>query len=363
MAKSNRIANRIATENLGTSPGTLTYVGEEIALDVRVSIIEYNADFIRETPLKSVAQCQAIETPAGQVTWVSVDGIHQPNIVAEIGRRFHLHPLLLEDVVNTQQKPKHDHYNHAILFVVLKMLDFNPYTRDVEQEHISLVLGPNFLISFQEERNGDTFAPVLERLRASVGKTRRNGPDYLLYALMDVVVDNYFLVLEKVEEALERQEDAIIRSAPARTQTDLYGLKRDLSVVRRAVWPVRELLSALIRDDDDNDLVATATLPYLRDLYDHATQVYELVDTYRDWIANLLDLYQTALSNRMNNTMKVLTVFSAVFMPLTFVVGVYGMNFDNMPELHWHYGYYVVWGVMAVITGVMLSWFWRKGWL
>jgi magnesium transporter len=363
MARSSRAASRIATETLGTSPGTLTYVGKEIALDVRVALIEYNAEFLRETPLTSLDQCQALETPAGQVTWLDVDGIHKPEVVAEIGRRFHLHPLLLEDVLNTQQKPKYEQYEGSVLFVVLKLLNFNPYTREVEQEHVSFVLGPHYVISFQEERNGNVFQPVMERLRASVGKTRRNGPDYLLYALMDVVVDNYFGVLEKVEEHLERLEDDIVRTARPRTQTDLYTLKRDLSTVRRAMWPVREILGSLIRDDDETDLIAASTLPYLRDLYDHATQVVETVDNFRDWVASLLDLYQTALSNRMNNIMKVLTVFSAIFMPLTFVVGIYGMNFDNMPELHWHYGYYLVLGVMVVITGVMVSWFWRKGWL
>lgn len=355
--------SRLPTQNLGTSPGTLTYVGESISLDVRVTLIEYNARFLRETPLQSIEQCHAVETPPDQVTWLNVDGIHQPNVVAEIGKRFGLHPLLLEDVLNTQQKPKYEQYDEGVLFVVLKLLRFNPYTREVEQEHVSLVLGRNQLISFQEERNQDVFQPVLERLRASVGKTRRNGADYLLYALMDVVVDEYFRVLDKVEENLERLEDQIVRAAHARVQTDLYTLKRDLSVVRRAVTPLRELLGTLIRADEADDLIADSTLPYLRDLYDHAVQVYESVDQFREWIASLLDLYQTALSNRMNNTMKVLTVFSAIFMPLTLLVGIYGMNFDHMPELHWRYGYHLVWGVMIVLTGVMLSWFWRKGWL
>lgn len=354
--------SRLSTQHLGTSPGTLTYVGESIGLDVRVTLIEYNARFLRETPFQTIEQCQTVETPADQVTWLNVDGIHQPAVVAEIGKRYGLHPLLLEDVVNTQQKPKYEQYD-GVLFVVLKMLSFNPYTREVEQEHISLVLGSNYLVSFQEERNQDVFAPVLERLRASVGKTRRNGADYLLYALMDVVVDEYFRVLDKVEENLERLEEQIVRDARSRQQTDLYTLKRDLSAVRRYILPVRDLIGGLLRDDEDADLIEATTLPYLRDLHDHASQVVETADNFREWVASLLDLYQTALSNRLNNTMRIMAVFSAIFMPLTFIVGIYGMNFENMPELTWRYGYFGVLGIMAAVAVVMLAWFRRKGWL
>jgi len=354
---------RISTQNLGTSPGTLTYVGTDVALEVRMTRIEYNIRFIEETPLKTLAECRLQPPPTDRVTWLSVDGIHDPSVVAEVGRLYDLHPLLLEDVLNTQQKPKVDDYDGGVRFIVLKMLEFNPYTREVEQEHISFVLGPHYLISFQEERSRDIFDPVLERLRASVGKTRRNGPDYLLFALMDLVVDNYFLVLEKIEDDLERLEEEVFRSARPRSQTDLYSHKRDLALVRKAVWPVRELLGTLIRNDEDNTPIQPNTVLYFRDLYDHTTQVYETVDNYREWISSLLDLYQSTLSTRMNSTMKVLTVFSAIFMPLTFVVGIYGMNFEVMPELTWRYGYPAVMMVMGIIVVVMLLWFGRKGWL
>lgn len=352
-----------AAQNVGTSPGTLIYVGQEVALDVQISRIEYNAEFLREIKLKTLAECRLQPTPENQVTWLSVDGIHKPEVIAEIGKLYNLHPLLLEDVLNTHQKPKMDQYEGAMVFVVMKMLGYNPYTREVEQEHVSFVLGPHFLISFQEERNQDIFAPVLERLRASVGKTRRNGPDYLLYALMDLLVDNYFVVLEKIEEDLERLEEEIFRDARARNQNELYALKRDLAVVRRAVWPVREILASFIREDEDTDLISAYTLVYLRDISDHIIQVLDTLDNYREWVASLLDLYHSTLSTRMNGTMKVLTVFSAIFMPLTFVVGIYGMNFENMPELKWHYGYFMVLGAMAVLVVVMLLWFRRKGWL
>ncbi|MCY7352850.1 MAG: magnesium/cobalt transporter CorA [Cytophagaceae bacterium] len=352
-----------ASPHLGTSPGTLVYVGPETKLDVCVRRIEYNEQFIEETELKTIAECRIQPMPENQVTWLDVDGIHKPEVIAEIGKLYNLHPLLLEDVLNTRQKPKLDQYDGPVVFVVMKMLEYNPYTREVEQEHVSFVLGPHYLISFQEERTDDIFTPVMERLRASVGKTRRNGPDYLLYALMDLVVDNYFLVLGKIEEDLERLEDEIFRAARTRNQNELYALKRDLSVIRKSVWPLREILTSFIREDEEDDLVSANTLLYLRDVADHIIQVLDTLDNYREWVASLLDLYHSTLSTRMNNTMKVLTVFSAIFMPLTFVVGIYGMNFDNMPELKWHYGYYLVLGAMAVIVVVMLLWFRRKGWL
>jgi magnesium transporter len=267
----------------------------------------------------------------------------------------------MEDILNTQQKPKFEYYDDEQLFITLKMMDFNPYTREIEVEHLSFILGENFVISFQEERTKDIFDPILQRLKTSAGKTRKNGADYLLYALIDLVVDNYFVVLEQVSENMERLEEDILKTAKQKSLNDLYSIKRELTIMRKTVFPLREMLLNLIREEAP--LISPNTVLYLRDVHDHITQVLETVDSYRELVASLMDLYLSQASNRMNNVMKVLTVISVIFMPLTFVAGIYGMNFDNMPELHWKYGYYYVWGFMIMSVIGMLIYFKKKGWL
>lgn len=349
-------------KNLGTSPGTITYVGQEIEHATKVKRIEYNeADYrVDDSGRISLCKLPHIETP--HITWIDVDGIHEPAVIERIGQQFHLHPLLLEDIANTEQKPKLEQYNNTVLFVTMKMLYCNQQTMDVDAEHISLVLGPNFLVSFQEERTADIFEPVMTRIEAGAGKTRRAGADYLLYSLMDVVVDNYFRVLEAIGESLDEQEDRIIRNrAEQSTLSTLYALKRELALTRRHIWPLREMIATLLRDE--SPLVQSQTMPFLRDLNDHVTQLIETTDSYREIIPGLMDVYLSTVSNRMNSVMKTLTIFSAIFMPLTFIVGVYGMNFENMPELTWHYGYFMVLGGMAVVAGGMIIYFRRRGWL
>jgi magnesium transporter len=353
----------VPNPNLGTSPGTLTYVGQEPEHDIRIRLIEYNAGAVDETPVQRLSDCRG-HFHADRVTWLNVDGIHRPDVVAEIGRHYGLHPLLLEDVLNTQQKPKFDAYGEEILFVVLKWLMFNPYNREIEAEHVSLVLGNQYVISFQEDRDHDLFAPVRERLLASAGKTRTNGADYLLYALIDTVVDNYLLVTEKLGEQLENLEDALFRSPRERLMNDLYGVKRELMLMRKAVYPLRDLVNTLLRDAGGEESLITAnTQLYLRDVSDHVGQTIETLDGYRELIASLMDLYQSTVSNRLNNVMKVLTVISVIFMPLTFVTSLYGMNFDYIPWLHWQYGFWAIVGIMLGIVGLMLYWFRRREWL
>jgi magnesium transporter len=359
MSKKNRF--KLSNKNIGTSPGTLTYVGDEVKVATNITLIEYNDDFEKVKKITNLHDCKT-SSPSQQITWLNVDGIHEVNVIETIGQRYDLHPLIMEDILNTQQKPKFEYFDaDKLLYTTFKMLEYNPYTREVGIEHISLVLGDSYLLSFQEEKQRDIFETVLERIQKSVGKTRKNGADYLFYSLMDSVVDNYFLVLEKLADQLEKLEEEVINTPKQKNVNELYNLKRELTLMRKHVWPLREMMSMLIREE--SPLISANTSLYLRDVYDHVTQVLETIDSYRELIASLLDLYLSSVSNKMNNVMKVLTVISVIFMPLTFVAGIYGMNFDNMPELHWRYGYYFVWGIMITLVIAMLFYFKKKDWL
>lgn len=348
------------SKTAGTSPGTLTYTGDVVGIPSKVTLIEYNEQFERETTVKNMVECLAAR-PEEQVIWLNVDGIHETAVIEDIGKHYELHSLLLEDVLNTLQKPKFEYFDNDVLFVTLKHLEYNPFSRTVEVEHLSFALGDGWLISFQEERQRDIFEEVRNRIRASIGKTRRNGADYLLYCLLDTVVDNYFLVIEKLSEQLEELEESVISNAQSKHLNALYSLKREMTLVRKWVYPLRELLMSLIRDE--SELVSPKTHVYLRDVLDHTIQVIESIDSYRELIASLLDLYLSSVSNKMNSVMKVLTVFSAIFMPLTFIVGVYGMNFEFMPELHWEHGYSMVWGLMIAVSVGLLLYFKKRGFL
>lgn len=357
-----RTHHRKQPKNLLTSPGTLTYVGEETSIRTVIKRIEYNESFYREEVAATLDMCTPKNAPTSQpyTTWLNVTGIHEPNVMERLGQLYEIHPLLLEDIMNTYQKPKVESYEDGHLFVTLKMLHLDKNsTGDIWGEHISLILGKNYLISFQEEQAGDVFSSVIDRLKASVGKTRRSGPDYLLYALIDVIVDNYFLLLEKLSDQLDGLEDQVINGKHDRSLGDLYALKRELTYSRRIIWPLRDMLAQLIRAD--NPLVSKKVFPYMRDVNDHVMQIIESLDSYRDLLASLVDVHLSTISNRMNEVMKTLTIFSAIFMPITFIVGVYGMNFDYMPELHQPYGYHATWAVMIAVTlGMMLYFRWKK---
>ncbi|QMW05496.1 magnesium/cobalt transporter CorA [Spirosoma foliorum] len=367
---------RSAEKTLGASPGTLTYVGEEIEHATKIKRIEYNATDYRIDESSKLSACRLPGLTTPYINWIDVDGIHEPKVVAALGNQYHLHPLLLEDVLNTEQKPKIDIYDgtasvngngvdqsaRPVVYVTLKMLHHNRQRQEIDVEHVSLVLGPNYLISFQEERTKDIFEPVIERIKASSGKTRRNGADYLLYALMDVIVDHYFLITERIGDKMDELEEQIVEErATQQTLATLYKLKRELSFIRRTVYPVRDIINTLLREE--SDVIQHNTQPYLRDLADHTNQVIETLESYRELISGLMDVYYSIVSNRMNSVMKTLTIFSAIFMPLTFIVGVYGMNFKYMPELDTKYGYFVVLGIMAFVTVGMIVYFRRRGWM
>jgi magnesium transporter len=346
-------------KSVGQSPGALIYTGDKPLTDIIITIIEYNAKDYKKSVATTLEECLACKF-SRDISWINIDGVHNIEIIKTLGEQFELHPLLLEDVLDTQIRPKIEFFDKYI-FVVLKMLQYNKTTLELEAEQVSMILGDTYVISLQEDREGDVFNPIRSRLEASSGRTRRSYSDFLLYSLIDTIVDNYFLVLEKIGERVENLEDEITNSPSETTLKTLYKLKQDLIFIRKSVWPLREVVSSLEREE--SPLIHKDTRKYIRDVYDHTIQVIDTTESYRDSMGSLLDIYLSSISNRTNDVVKVLTIISTIFMPLTFIAGVYGMNFDFMPELRWKYSYFVVMGVMLISAIAMLLWFRRKKWI
>lgn len=342
----------------GLSPGTVIHVGEKRMEQVGLSMIRYDADALEESSLRSVEAAAGWKGSPG-VVWISVDGLHDAAAIEKLGEIFELHPLLLEDLVNTEQRPKLDDYEDY-LFVVLKLFRLDEETGRLTGEQVSLVLGERFLLSFQEHPV-DVFESVRGRLRGGKGRIRKSGPDYLAYALIDSVVDHYFVVLERLGEVLEELEGRVIESPTTETLEQIHRLKREMILLRRSVWPLREVANALLREDPP--LMQEQTRVYLRDVYDHTIQVIDTLESYRDILTGMLDVYLSSASNRLNEVMKVLTIIATIFIPLTFVAGVYGMNFEFMPELEVWWAYPAVLGLMLLIALAMIGFFRRKEWL
>jgi magnesium transporter len=293
------------------------------------------------------------------VTWIDIEGVNHAETLEKLGQCYGIHPLVLEDIMATDQRPKVEDFG-SYLFIVLKMIRYNK-NGDIEIEQVSLILGRNYLLSFQEGKEGDVFNPVRERIRHGKGRIRQMGADYLAYALMDAVVDNYFSVLENLGEEIESIEERLIADPAPETIRTIHRLKREMIYLRKSVWPLREAVSALERRE--SPLISETTAVYLKDVYDHTIQVIDNIETFRDILSGMLDIYLTSINYRLNAVMKVLTIIATIFMPLSFIASVYGMNFKYMPELGWEYGYPALWGVMIVITAGMLLVFWKKKWL
>jgi magnesium transporter len=291
--------------------------------------------------------------------WLNLDGVHDVDAVEALGTAFGLHPLAVEDIAHTGQRPKVEEYDDH-LFFVLRMLRWNDQTAEIDDEQVSLALGASWVLSFQERR-GDVFDPIRDRLQSNRGRVRSTGADYLAYALMDAIVDQYFVILEKLGDRIEALGERMTEDPDKQDLTSIRHLKRELLFMRKSVWPLREVVSTLQRDS--TPLIQDATMIYFRDVYDHTIQVIDAVETFRDMVSGLMDLYLTSISNRMNEVMKVLTIIATIFIPLSFVAGVYGMNFVHMPELGWRFGYFAALGVMALIAGGMLLYFKRRKWL
>lgn len=362
-------------ERIGRPPGSVVFTGEDRDAPIQFSVIDYTESSLQERERVGVEEVLSyFSSPT--TTWINADGIHEEAVIKKIGGHFGIHPLIQEDIANTAQRPKVELQDDH-LYITAKMLSLAdrsgnqaegieemtseiPDEPILQAEHISLVLGPGYLLSFQETP-GDFFDPVRERLRAGRGRIREGGPDYLAYALLDVIVDHYFFVLETLGTWAEDLEDEILEAPQPDTQEKINALRRDLIFMRRRAAPVRELLSQLTRIE--TSLWQEETRPYVKDTYDHAQQVIDHLESLRDTTVSLMDLHMSTLSHRMNEIMKVLTIIGTIFIPLTFIAGIYGMNFEYMPELGWDYGYFLALGVMGALAAATLAYFRRRGWI
>ncbi|MFW6132776.1 MAG: magnesium/cobalt transporter CorA [Planctomycetota bacterium] len=342
----------------GLPPGTPVYIGAPKTEPVRITVIDYGPDGAETRTVRTPRECFAYRD-TDTVTWINVDGVHDPQVVQALGEHFGLHPLVQEDILNTAQQPKCEDFG-VYVCVFVKMLQWSADEERIAGEQVSLILGAGFVISFQE-RAGDVFEPVRERVRTDKGRIRRMGADYLAYALLDAVVDGYFAALERRAESIESLEAELVEAPTHRTLAHIHRLRREGLMLRRAVRPAREVVGQLERGG--SPLIADEVAPYLRDLYDHAAQVNDTAETFREMLSGMLDTYLSSQSNRMNEVMKVLTIIATIFIPLTFIAGIYGMNFEHMPELALPWAYPLVWGVMVAVALTMLAWFRRKGWL
>ena len=350
---------RNSAKKVGLPPGTLVHVGQRKADAIAITTIEYDETQLWQGEPVDLGRV-AVPKDRPTVTWISVGGLHDVDAVGTLGERFGLHPLVVEDILNTGQRPKVEDYGEYIFVALRSFYHLDEDSGEPEVEQICLVLGPNYVLSFQE-RAGDEFDPVRDRIRSSKGRIRGAGADYLAYALIDLLVDQYFVVLERFGDRIESLEEELIAEPATETLHAIYHLKREMALLRKSVWPLREVIGTLERSE--SPLMDASTGLYLRDAYDHTIQVIDAVETFRDMLSGMLDIYLSSVSNRMNEVMKVLTVISTVFIPLTFVVGLYGMNFRYMPELEWPWGYPMVWIAMLVIALLMVVYMRRKRWL
>jgi magnesium transporter len=348
----------------GLTPGTVVFIGDKKLEKTQIRVIDYDREKLDERKVESVEDCFPFkEKPT--ITWINIDGLHEVQVIEKIGQHFEIHPLILEDIANTGQRPKLDVSDNSI-FLSLKMLTMEGEASSIKREQFSFVVGTDYVISFQE-RIGDVFEPVRERIRKQVPRTRFMSSDYLAYALLDAVVDGYFSVLETLSERIEAIEERLLDDPGPESLESIHQLRRELVLMRKAVWPLREVIGGLERMD--SKFVHSSTRIYLRDLYEHTVQVVDTVETFRDMVSGLLDIYLSSVSNRMNEVMKVLTIIATIFIPLGFLAGVYGMNFNtsvsalNMPELGWRYGYVLFWTLTFLIGGGLFLYFKRKKWL
>jgi magnesium transporter len=341
----------------GLPPGTLVHIGEKKTEEPKITVIDYDELHVEEREVKTVEECFIFkERPT--ITWINMDGLHQVDVLEKLGKCYGLHPLVLEDILNTDQRPKMEDYGEY-LYIVLKMLEPDK-SAGFLLEQISLIVGTNFVLSFQE-RAGDVFNPIRERIRSGAGRIRKMGADYLAYTILDSIVDNYFIVLEKFGERIEFLEEKLVTQPTSETLQIFHHLKREMIFLRKAVWPLREVINSLERGE--SSLIQQGTRIFLRDVYDHSIQVMDTIETFRDMVSGMLDIYLSSVSNRLNAVMKVLTIIATIFMPLTFLAGVYGMNFKFMPELEWRWGYPSALLLMFAVGSLMLIYFKKKKWL
>jgi len=347
-----------ASEKSGLPPGSLVHVGEVHDHEHKITLINYNKTKLEKRIVKSIEEILTFQSD-DTVTWVIIDGLKEVSIIDAIGQHFDIHALVLEDILNTHQRPKYEEFD-SYLYLVIKALALGENKLSVDYEQVSLLLMKNLVFTFKEKPDA-LFDPILERLNNEKSNLRKWGSDYLLYVIMDAVVDEYFVLQDAFDEFIETVEEELLSNPSTHILTVIQKIKRELIFLRRILSPMRELLKNL--QHCESELLDERTLRYFGDVYDHCIRITESMESYRDLITGMLDIYLSSVSNKMNETMKVLTVFASIFIPLTFIAGVYGMNFDSMPELHWQYSYPAMWVIFIVITVFLLRYFKKKNWL
>ena len=345
-------------KKLGKAPGSVIYTGEKSSKKLFIDVFDYSSEQCTEKALKTIEETYTFKQ-SNSVTWININGLNHVTEIEKLGIHYDIHPLVLEDIVSISQRPKIDEYEDYI-FVVVKMLYID--TKDqLVSEQVSFILGKGYVLSFQESE-GDVFDAVRERIRQGKGRARHMESDYLLYILLDAIVDHYFTVIDSLGEQIEDFETSIFSGKVNNsTSMAIQDLKKEILKVRRAIFPLREVISRI--EKDESALIQPKTKTFYRDVYDHLIQVSENIDIYREMIWSLMDMYMTTISNKMNEVMKVLTIMASIFIPLTFIAGIYGMNFDYIPELHYKYSYPILWGIMIGLFIVMMLYFKRKKWL
>lgn len=345
-------------KKIGLDPGSLVYVGDKEKQPISITLFDYKAEHFVQKNIDSIEDLLTYKQ-SETTSWINIDGVHEVELLEKIGKNFEIHPLTLEDILNTNQRPKLDEYPNY-LYIVLRMFFLDEKDKSLKHEQVSLILNKNFVITFLEDA-GDVFDPVRERIKKAGTKMREYGTDYLAYALIDSIVDSYFHILEKIGEEIEGLEDAVIVEPNKNDIQIIHLLRREMILLRRAIWPLREVISSLQRNEID--FIEEKTRIYLRDVYDHTIQVIDTIESYRDMIVGMLDTYLSSTSNKLNEVMKVLTIISTLFIPLTFLAGVYGMNFHSFPELgkEWMYPW-GFWSITLVVVIVMIIYFKKKKW-
>jgi magnesium transporter len=342
----------------GEPPGTLVHIGERQIDQVRLTLVNYDPHLLDERQVNTLDEALGLCT-GERSTWLNIDGIHDIELISRLGQHFNIHPLTQEDILNTTHRPKFEEFDHYA-YIVLKMLRYDSGAGRVLTEQVSLILTERVLISLQETQ-GDVFEPVRARLQKGRGRIRNAGCDYLAYALIDAVVDHYFAIMEQIGIQIEAIEDQTLSNPTSAVLQRIHAMKREILYLRKQIWPLREMLGTMAKEEPA--LIKEETMIFLRDVHDHTIQIMETIESQRDLLAGLLDLYMTGISNRMNEIMKVLTIIATIFIPISFIAGVYGMNFKHMPELEWPWGYEAVWGVMIAMVIVMVLYFKKKKWL
>ncbi len=346
-------------KNIGLPPGTPVSHDEDRTEKVKITVIDYDENQFHESEVTAVEECFPFRDK-DTVTWINVDGIHDVSVVEKLCTHYGIHPLVIEDIVDTKQRPKVEDFEEYI-YVVLKMLTFDGENDTVASEQVSIILGKGTIITFQEKIGGDVFELIRSRIRNDKGRIRKMKADYLAYSLIDAIVDNYFIILENIGGMISFLEEEMLADPSPEMMHFIHELKRDVLFVRKSVWPLREVVNGLQKSE--SHLICQTTWVYLRDVYDHTIQVMDAVEIFRDMLTGMVDIYLSSLSNRVNEVMKFLTMIATIFIPLTFVAGVYGMNFKHMPELETRWGYFVVIGIMLAVGITMLAFFRRKKWL